>query len=76
MTYGLYRAHLAPTWTTGALGLGALLFAVALPSGSAVVFAVGLAAMVVGMASIGWKVLSETDEQWVHPPRLRTSPAA
>lgn len=75
MSYGLYRARLAPTWTTGALGFGALLFAMSLPSGSAVLFAVGLAAMVVGMAPIGWKVLSETDEQWEHPSRLSTSPA-
>jgi hypothetical protein len=75
MSYGLYRARLAPTWTTGALGFGALLFAVSLPTGSAVVFAVGLAAMVVGMAPIGWKVLSETDEQWEHPSRLSASPA-
>jgi hypothetical protein len=75
MSYGLYRARLAPTWATGALGFGALVFAVSLPTGSAVGFAVGLAAMVVGMAPIGWKVLSETDEQWAHPPRLRTSPA-
>ncbi len=75
MSYGLYRARLAPMWTTGALGLGALLFAASLPTGSAVVFAVALAAMVVGMAPIGWKVLSETDDQWEHPPRLSTSPA-
>jgi hypothetical protein len=75
MSYGLYRARLAPTWTTGALGFGALLFAVSLPTGSAVVFAVGLAGMVVGMAPIGWRVLSGTDEQWEHPPRLSTSPA-
>ena len=75
MSYGLYRAHAVPTWVAGALGLGALLFAVALPTGSAVVFAVGLAAMVAGMAPIGWKVLAETDEQWEHPPGLSARPA-
>lgn len=75
MSYGLYRAQVAPTWASAALGLGALLFAAALPTGSAVLFAIGLAAMVVGMAPIGWKVLGETDEQWEHPPRLRARPA-
>lgn len=75
MSYGLYRAQLAPAWASGALGLGALLFAVALPTGSQVVFAVGLAALVAGMAPIGWTVLSETDEQWVHSPGLTTRPA-
>ncbi len=74
MSYGLYRANVAPRWAAGALGLGALLFAASLPSGSAVVFAIGLAAMVVGMAPIGWEVLGESDEQWEHPPRLSTHP--
>jgi len=75
MGYGLYRAQVAPTWAAGALGLGALLFAVSLPTDSAVVSAIGLAAMVVGMARIGWEVLGETDEQWEHPPRLGARPA-
>ena len=75
MSYGLYRAQVAPTWAAGALGLGALVFAAALPTGSAVLFAIGLAAMVVGMAPIGWRVLAETGEQWEHPPRLSARPA-
>jgi hypothetical protein len=70
LSYGLYRARVAPPWVAGALALGAVLFAVSLPTGWAVVSAIGLAAMVVGMAPIGWAMLTETDEQWVHPPRL------
>lgn len=74
VSFGLYRARLAPTWTTGKLGVGGPLFAVSLPTGYAVVFAVGLAAMAIGMAPIGWRVPGETDERWEHPP-LSTSPA-
>lgn len=62
VSFGLYRARLAPTWTTGKLGVGGPLFAV------------GLAAMAIGMAPIGWRVPGETDERWEHPP-LSTSPA-
>jgi hypothetical protein len=75
MGYGLYRAQVAPRWASGALGLGALLFAASLPTDSAVVSEIGLAAMVVGMARIGWEVLGESDEQWQHPPKLGTRPA-
>jgi hypothetical protein len=75
MGYGLYRAQVVPTWAAGALCLGALLFAASLPTESALVSAIGLAAMVVGMAPIGWEVLGETDEQWEHPPRLGARPA-
>ena len=75
MSHGLYRARVAPTWAAGALGLGALLFALALPTGSAVLFAIGLSGLMVGMAPIGWKVLAESDEHWEHPPRLAAHPA-
>lgn len=75
LSYGVYRAQVAPKWTAGALGLGAALFAVSLPTGSAVVFAIGLATMSVGMAPIGWKVLGATDEQWEHPAALSARPA-
>jgi hypothetical protein len=75
MSYGLYRANVAPKWAAGSLGVGALLFAASLPTGSAVVFAIGLAAIVAGMAPIGWEVLGESDEQWEHPPRLSARPA-
>lgn len=70
MAVGLYRAQLAPVWASGALGLGALLFAVSLPTGSTVVFVVGIAALAFGMASVGWELLSENDEEWAHPPRV------
>ncbi|KGN33028.1 hypothetical protein N802_16440 [Knoellia sinensis KCTC 19936] len=76
MSYGLFRSQVAPTWAAGALGFGALVLIVALPSGSMVAFAVGLAAMTVGMATVGWEVLSETYEQWEHPPVLSAAPAA
>jgi len=75
MSYGLYRARVARVWAAVALGLGALVFGAALPTGSAVLFAIGLAAMVVGMAPIGSKMLVETDDQWEHPPRLGARPA-
>lgn len=75
VSYGLYRARVAPTWAAGALGFGAVVFAVSLPTGSAVLFAIGLPALVVGLAPIGWKVLAETDEQWEHPPGLRARAA-
>ena len=75
MSYGLYRAHVAAPWAVRTLGLGALLFAIALPTGSSLVFAVGIAILFIGMASIGWEVLAETDEQWQHPRQRSVTPA-
>ena len=69
LSYGLYRSRVAQTWVAGAVALGALFFAVSLPTGSPVTFAIGLGLMFVGLARIGWSVLAETDEQWHHPPQ-------
>lgn len=67
-SYGLYRSRVAPMWVAGSVAVGALFFAVSLPTGSPVTFAIGLGLMFVGLARIGWSVLTETDEQWDHPP--------
>ena len=75
MSIGLFRGRLAPLWTAGALGLGALLFGVSLPTGSAVVFAVGVAAMVFGMAPLGWKMLREADGPGQHSSPVSTNSA-
>jgi hypothetical protein len=69
MSYGMYRSRVAQAWVAGTIALGALFFAVSLPTGSPVTFAIGLALMFVGLARVGWGVLRETDEQWNHPPQ-------
>jgi len=70
MSYGMYRSRVAPTWVAGCVAVGGLLFAVSLPTGSPVTFAVGLGLLFVGLARVGWSVLTETDEQWHHPPQM------
>ena len=75
MSYGMYRSRVAQTWVAGVVALGSLGFAVSLPTGSPVAFAIGLVLMFVGLARIGWSVLTETDEQWDHPPRIGAHPA-
>jgi hypothetical protein len=75
MSYGMYRSRVAQTWVVGAVALGSLGFAISLPTGSPVAFAIGLALMFVGLARVGWSVLTETDEQWDHPPQIAAQPA-
>lgn len=75
MSYGMYRARVAQAWVAGTVALGSAAFAVSLPTGSAVGFAIGLALMFVGLARVGWSVLAETDEQWHHPPQMGAQPA-
>ncbi len=70
MSYGMYRSRVAQTWVAGTVALGSAAFAVSLPTGSPVAFAIGLVLMFVGLARVGWSVLAETDEQWHHPPQM------
>ena len=69
MSYGMYRSQVVPAGVAGCIALGSLAFAVALPTGSPVAFIIGLALLLVGLARVGWSVLSESDEQWQHPPQ-------
>lgn len=76
MSYGMYRSRVASTWVAGTVALGSAGFAVALPTGSPVAFIVGLVLMLVGLARVGWSVLTETDEEWQHPPQMGADVAA
>ena len=76
MSYGLYRARVTETWVAGCVALGSVGFAVSLPTGSPVAFGIGLALMFVGLARVGWSVLTATPSQWHHPPQIGTQPAA
>jgi hypothetical protein len=75
MSYGLYRAGVTQTWVAGSVAVGSLGFAVSLPTGSPVAFGIGLALLFVGLARVGWGVLTETDDQWHHPPQVGAKPA-
>jgi len=70
MSLGMYRSRVAPPWVAGCIAVGALFFAVSLPTGSPVTFAIGLGLLFVGLARVGWSVLTETDEEWHHPPQM------
>lgn len=75
MSYGMFRSRVAQTWVAGTVAAGSLAFALSLPTGSFWAGAVGVLLMLVGLAKIGLSVLSETDEQWDHPPQIGAQPA-
>ncbi len=75
MSYGMFRSRVAQTWVAGIVALGSLAFGISLPTGSYWVFVVGAVLMLVGLGRVGWGVLTETDEQWHHPPQMGAQPA-
>ena len=76
MSYGLHRGRVAESWVVAAVAVGSVLFAVALPTGSPIAFVVGNALILIGLARIGWGVLTGSDEAWQNPPHVGAEPGA
>ena len=71
MGYALLRSRVVASWSAMAVMLGAVLMGIGFPAGLRPVILVGMAAFLVGMASIGYAVLTETDEEWATTPEFR-----
>lgn len=78
MAVGLVRAQVVAPWTAFALMLGAVAIDLGFPAGMAALIIAGSALMFVGMAPIGYEILTESDEEWAHTPEFhgfRRAPA-
>jgi len=71
LAVGLYLARAVHWSTATALTIGVVVLQVALFSNTSAWFIVASAILFVAFATVGWRVLSETDEQWDHTPEWR-----
>ena len=65
---GLYAAAVVPRWTAIALMAGGVCLIVGLPIAMMPLAIAGAALQVLGLAPIGYMVLGESDEEWMHTP--------
>lgn len=66
--HGLWKSNVAPTWAAMALMLGGACLTIGLPTALSPLVIAGAALHVLAMAPIGVRVLSESDEDWIHTP--------
>lgn len=66
----LHRTRVVAAWEAGAVGLGAILVAVSGPSSTQVLALAGMVVLFVGLAPIGYMVLTESDAEWAHTPEF------
>jgi hypothetical protein len=66
--FGLLRTHVVANWSAWAFMGAAVVSQVANPLGMQPLVVISDIAFLIGLGSIGWTVLSETDEEWVHTP--------
>jgi hypothetical protein len=71
LAIGLYRARYVHSWMSLCLAVAAACIVVSGFTASAPVFIFGAAFMLVGLGSIGWMVLTETDADWEHTPEYK-----
>ncbi len=65
---GLYTAGVVPRWTAIALMAGGVCLVVGLPIAMMPLAIAGAALQVLALAPIGYMVLAESDEEWMHTP--------
>ncbi|MGE4425346.1 MAG: hypothetical protein AB7G37_02710 [Solirubrobacteraceae bacterium] len=71
LAIGLYRARAVQSTVALMLAAGAVVLALAAITTTEWLAFVGVAAMLVGLGSIGMMVLGETDEEWEHTPEVQ-----
>jgi hypothetical protein len=72
LCYGLYRARAVHPLSIALLGVGSILLELGFgPVASNALAIIGGAATTIGLGSIGWQVLTESDEAWEHTPEFR-----
>jgi hypothetical protein len=70
LAIGLYKSRVVATWSAVALGVAAVVLAVANPLGAKPVILAAEVVLLAGLGSIGWMIMTETDEEWEHTPEF------
>jgi hypothetical protein len=68
LAYGLWRAGAMQPWMAGATAVAAIVVLVAQLTHNRVIFAIAFAIYVVALAPLGWRILTESDDDWEPAP--------
>jgi hypothetical protein len=76
LAYGLWRAEAVQPWVAGLVAAAAIIVFVGQVTDNRVIFAVAFAIYVIALAPVGWRILSEADDEWARePPSPTATPA-
>jgi hypothetical protein len=73
LAYGLYQARAVDWWEAATVACAAVLLDIGGIVYSNLLFVIGAAVMIVGLGAIGLRVMSETEEEWIHTPSDKPS---
>lgn len=76
LAHGLWRSGAVPSWMAGAIAAAAIAVFIGQVTDNQAIFAIAFAIYVVGLGPLGWRTLTESDEEWARlPTRLPSAPA-
>lgn len=64
LAYGLWRARAVQPWMAGLIAAAAITFFIAQVTENQITFAIAFAVYLVALGPLGWRILTESDEEW------------
>jgi len=75
LAFGLWRARAVQLWTASAIVAAAIIFLVGQVTDNRLIFAVAFAIYLGALSPVGWRILTESDEEWAaEPPKGVATP--
>lgn len=65
---GLWRTRAVQRWGAGAIAAAAIVVFIGQVADNRAIFAIAFAIYLVGLGPLGWKILTESDEEWARVP--------
>ena len=76
LAYGLWRARALQPWMAGGISAAAIVVFIGQVTDNRFIFAIAFAIYLVALGPIGWRILTESDEEWARDPaRPAATPA-
>lgn len=76
LAYGLWRTGAVQPWMAGGIAAAAIAVFIGQVTDNRAIFAIAFAIYVVGLGPLGWRILTESDEEWARiPARPASTPA-
>lgn len=68
LAYGLWRTAAVGPWTAGGITAAAIALFIGQVTNNQVIFAIAFAIYLITLAPLGWRILTQSDEQWTRVP--------
>ncbi len=76
LAYGLWRARAVQPWMAGGIAAAAIVVFIGQVTDNRFIFVIAFAIYLVALGALGWRILTESDEEWARDPARRGTVSA